>query len=385
MSQIDVNLVLAQGTFSLKAAFQVPLQGVCAFYGPSGAGKTSLLDVLAGLRRPTFGYVKIGDDLYDDTARNHHVPSHKRLIGYVFQDARLFPHLNVEANLRYGMQRRNRDRRERAPHFTDIVDLLGLHAVLRANPYTLSGGEAQRVAIGRALLCAPELLLLDEPLSALDMGRRHEILAYLQNLKANLRIPMVMVTHHFNDILQLAEHLVLIDQGQVLGYGSLAAMLSQSHANGMLSGSSMAVGTLLDAVVHAHEAQDQATMLRFQGGLLWVPYAPHLPLGTALRVLVEAQDVIIALPGVDRLSVSNQLPATIVDIAALDSAGTAGSKRRGGRVHVRARVGETIFLAEVMAYSAQRLGLHPGMGITLCIKAVRFDEQHLALYDRQIS
>jgi molybdate transport system ATP-binding protein len=376
MSQIDIDISLVQGDFSLKAALQLPLQGVCALYGPSGAGKTSLLNVLAGLHRPSSGYVKIGAYCYDDTARNLHIPAHKRSIGYVFQDARLFPHLTVAANLRYGLQRRPADRRLSAPHFAEIVDLLGLGALLAAYPYTLSGGEAQRVAIGRALLCAPELLLLDEPLSALDASRRQEVLWYLKNLQKSINVPMVMVTHNFADILELAENLVLIENGRVQGYGPLAVLLSQTHALSQ----QLEAGTLLTATVSAHDNKTQTSTLHFSDGVLLVPLIAHLPVGATLRLLVYARDIIIGLPDVGMLSVSNQLSAIVEEIVVPAASGATDLPRMRGSVQVRARVGKTSFLAEILAHSAKRLGLCQGMRIVLLIKAVRFDAAHVAAY-----
>lgn len=225
---LAVQLRHRAGDFHLDATFEAPTPGVVALFGRSGCGKTTLVNLLAGLRRAEAGRVHVDGEDWLDTQRGLDLPAEQRGVGYVFQDARLFPHYRVRGNLLYGA-RRARDRRE-SISFDDVVDLLGLAPLLDRRPGTLSGGEKQRVALGRALLARPKLLLLDEPLSSLDAARREEVLPCLERLRDHCAIPMVLVSHQFDEVLRLATHVVVMDAGRVVAAGDVTEVsLSLIH------------------------------------------------------------------------------------------------------------------------------------------------------------
>ncbi len=242
MLSVDVRHQL--GGFALAASFAAPTPGVIALFGRSGSGKTTLVNIVSGLLRPDAGSVRLDDQVLTDTATGAAVPVEQRCIGYVFQDARLFPHLSVEGNLRYG-ERRAGGRREIG--FDEVVHLLGLEQFLARRPHRLSGGERQRVALGRALLSQPRLLLLDEPLAALDLPRREEVLPYLEALRERLRIPILYVSHQFEEVLRLATHLVLLDAGRVLAHGSVSELALHPALQGIVGAD--LTGAVIDAAV----------------------------------------------------------------------------------------------------------------------------------------
>ena len=214
---LRVSLLKRRREFTLAASFAAPTPGLIALFGRSGSGKTTLIEMIAGLLPPDEGEVQLTGTVLTDTRAGIAVAPERRRIGYVFQDSRLFPHLSVAGNLRYGMQRARS--MPHAIHFEEVVDLLGLGALLGRRPHELSGGERQRVALGRALLSQPQLLLLDEPLASLDVARREEVLPYLERLRDWLSIPMVYVSHQFDEVLRLATYIVLLEEGRVLTAG----------------------------------------------------------------------------------------------------------------------------------------------------------------------
>ena len=218
---LGVAVKKLRGTFSLEAAFELPTPGVVALFGRSGSGKSTLVNIIAGLLHPDAGRVALDDVVLLDTERRIYVPPEKRRIGYVFQDARLFPHLNVAANLAYGERRAPA---QRYVSLDTVAGLLDLGALMNRRTQQLSGGEKQRVAIGRALLSQPKLLLLDEPLASLDSARREEVLPYLELLRDQLAVPMVYVSHNFDEVLRLATYVVLMEAGSVIGQGGIGEM-----------------------------------------------------------------------------------------------------------------------------------------------------------------
>lgn len=224
MIQVQARKTL--GDFRLEVSFSAPAKGVLALSGPSGSGKTTVINLIAGLLTPETGRIAVGRRVLFDSRRGINLPPHRRRVGYVFQEARLFPHLSVRGNLVYGMQRRRRDPRRVAA----VVELLGLGELLRRRPARLSGGEKQRVAIGRALLSGPGLLLLDEPLASLDQGRKEELIPYLAALAAEEELPIIYVSHAADEISRLAGHLVMLRSGRVAGQG--AAGVSRHPAGG---------------------------------------------------------------------------------------------------------------------------------------------------------
>ena len=220
---ISLSAALERDGFALDIDVELPGSGVTALFGPSGAGKSTLIDIVAGLVRPQRGRIVVNDSVYFDSASGLDLPPERRRVGYVFQDARLFPHVYVAANLRFGEKRRAES--DRIAGFEEIVELLGIGLLLKRRPATLSGGEKQRVAIGRALLSGPRLLLLDEPLASLDAARKAEILPYLQRLRARFNLPMLYVSHVWSEVALLADHVVRLEAGRVAGQGAPAAMI----------------------------------------------------------------------------------------------------------------------------------------------------------------
>jgi len=341
--------------FELQAAFDAPTPGVIALFGRSGSGKTTLVEMLAGLLPPDEGAVQLSGSVLTDTARGIDVPPEQRRIGYVFQDARLFPHLSVAGNLRYGLKRAGRS--PRFIGFEEVVGLLGLAALLERRPHELSGGERQRVALGRALLSQPQLLLLDEPLASLDLPRREEVLPYLEALRDRLSIPMVYVSHQFEEVLRLATYLVLLEAGRVLAAGpvdeiSLRAELRRIVAPDL-------VGSVVDGTVAAVDAGGGTVELAVGSGRLKVSI-PQLPLGTQVRVQLLARDIILATQPVQGLSVRNALLGTVTEITTDELAS----------VLVKVDVGGPIVLARITESARQALKLAPGIAVWALVKAV---------------
>jgi len=345
---------LARGGYDLKVEAELPGQGVTALFGRSGCGKTSLLRCIAGLEQPDDAYLKIGSDVWHDSSEGVFVPPNERAIGYVFQEGVLFPHLDVAANLRYGDQRTPEQMRTQS--FDEVVALLGLEALLARQPVQLSGGEKQRVAIGRALLNHPRLLLMDEPLASLDRGHKKEILPYLERLHRNSQIPILYVTHDSNELVRIADHLVLVDEGRLLAQGPLEEVLARIDLP--ISRDDDA-GAVINAGVLHHDEEFYLTQLEFAGGKLWVSWV-DLPVGSPIRIRIHAKDVSLALDPPGPTSILNILPAKV------DELQTHGR----GRVVIKLDVGGVPILARVTQRSQQRLGIAPGKMIYAQIKGV---------------
>jgi molybdate transport system ATP-binding protein len=336
--------------FRLDVDLEVPGRGVTAVCGPSGCGKTTLLRCVAGLEAGARGTVRIGRRIWQDDGVR--LPAWRRRAGYVFQDGALFPHLDVAGNLAYGLKRRT------GPGVTlaEISDLLGLHSLLPRDVAGLSGGERQRVALGRALLAGPELLLLDEPLAALDRGSRRTIYPYLERISAESDIPFLYVTHALDEAARLADHLVLMDRGRAVQSGPLTTLLT-TPPPGLAGGED--AGGVVFAAVDSVDAEYHLARLTFAGGTLLVP-DPGLPVGRPLRVRIHARDVSLVLTAPTGSSILNILPARVMDLI---PDGTA-------RVLVRLTVGEAVILAAVTRRSAANLGLAPGKDVFAQIKSV---------------
>ncbi len=343
--------------FTLDVDLTLPGRGVTALFGPSGSGKTTLLRLLAGLERAPGGYSEVNGEVWQDDARRLFVPVHRRALGYVFQDAALFPHLSVAQNLAYGQKRRRPVTPSSQADHSAVIELLGLRPLLNRRPPTLSGGERQRVAIGRALLAGPRLLLMDEPLASLDHTRKREILPYLDRLHASLEIPVLYVTHSPDEVTRLADHLVLLDAGRVVIDGPLAATLSRLDLPGFATDD---FGTVIEGNVLACDPAHRLLTLRFTGGDLRLIHEPA-PLGRSLRVQVLARDVSLTLKPPSDTSILNILPARITAINLLADT---------GHVRVGLDVGGTAFTARITRYSHDHLALRPGMGVHIQIKAV---------------
>lgn len=345
--------------FVLDAAFDVPQRGVTALFGPSGCGKSTILAAVAGLLRPRDGRVEVGGAVLLDTARGVCVAPERRRCGVVFQDARLFPHLSVETNLRYGQRRAPRG--TTGPGFDEVVALLGIGHLLARRPAGLSGGERQRVALGRALLARPRILLMDEPLAALDSARRGEVLPFLARLRDVAGLPILYVTHALEEVDALADHLVLLDAGRVVAEGPVATLAARTDLS---LAARRDAGVLLDCTV-ADVAEDGLTRLDFPGGVLVTTVYPGAS-GTRLRLRIRARDVAVAIAEPHGISTRNVLRGTLADIAPVPGTPEA---------FLRVAIGPSDILARVTRDSVARLGLVPGMALWALVKAVTFDHR----------
>ncbi|MCB4821957.1 molybdenum ABC transporter ATP-binding protein [Roseicella aerolata] len=347
-----------QDGFALEAGFTGPARGVTALFGPSGCGKSTILAAVAGLLRPAEGRVALDGTALLDTARGIALPPERRRCGVVFQDARLFPHLSVETNLRYGLRRAPAG--AGGPGFGEVVALLGIGPLLARRPGTLSGGERQRVALGRALLSRPRLLLMDEPLAALDHARRAEVLPFLARLRTAAQVPILYVTHAIEEMDALADHLVLLDHGRVLAEGPAEALSTRTD---LPLAARRDAGALLPCRIEAHDAERGLTRVGFAGGVLLVPLREEPP-GTPARVRLRARDVAVATEAPRGLSTQNVLPAVLAGIEPAP---------HPQEVFLRLALGPSLLLSRVTRDSAGRLGLRPGMPLWAVIKAVTFD------------
>jgi molybdate transport system ATP-binding protein len=352
---LRVSLHKRRREFTLAASFTAPTPGVIALFGRSGSGKTTLIEMIAGLLPPDEGEVQLTGTLLTDTRAGIAVAPERRRIGYVFQDSRLFPHLTAAGNLRYGLKRARS--RPQAIHFGEIVDLLGLGPLLDRRPHQLSGGERQRVALGRALLSQPQLLLLDEPLAALDVARREEVLPYLERLRDWLSIPMVYVSHQFDEVLRLATYIVLLEEGRVLAAGPVGELSLGAELRSVVAPE--LVGAVLDGLVTALDATAGTAELSIGSGRLQVSLSDVHP-GARVRVQLLARDVILATQPVQHLSVRNALLGTVTEITADDAAS----------VLVRVDVGGPVVLARITESARQALRLAPGDAVWALVKAV---------------
>lgn len=358
--RLDVDVHVARGAFELHANAAAPVPGVTAVFGRSGAGKSTLAHAIAGLV-PARGRVCVGNACWLDDATGTRVPVERRRIGYVFQDARLFPHLDVLANLRYG-ERRTRG----AAHyvaFDELVALLGLEALLARRPHELSGGERQRVALGRALLAQPQLLILDEPLASLDVARREDVLPYLERLRDRYAVPMLYVSHQYDEVLRLATHLWLLDAGRIVASTTPADASLDPRLRAIVGPD--AVGAVVEASVEdagADGGVGAAPRLATVGigdSRLRVRLAGVAP-GPRVRLQILARDVILATAPPQGLSVRNELRGTIEDVTA---DGTDG-------MLVTVRCGDARVLARVTREACDELGLRAGTSVWALVKAV---------------
>ena len=355
---ITLQARLERRDFSLDVALALPGQGITTLLGPSGSGKTTCLRVLAGLERAAQGCVAVGELTWQDSANGLFVPTHRRSIGYVFQEASLFDHLTVEGNLRFGHDRT--PVAQRRHDWRHGLDLLGIGHLLHRHPHELSGGERQRVAIARALATSPSLLLMDEPLAALDAARKAEILPWLEQLHEGLDIPVVYVTHSIDEAARLADHMVLLKEGRVQAQGSAVELMARTDLP-LAHGDSAAA--LVEAITCGLQNDSGLCALRFDGGSLLLPQTRTKPLPerTPVRVRIQARDVSLSLVKPEQTSVLNILPATITDI----------SDDGPGQVLIGLRLGEqTRLLSRISRLSCQRLGITRDLQVYAQIKGV---------------
>ncbi|MCX7192550.1 MAG: molybdenum ABC transporter ATP-binding protein [Proteobacteria bacterium] len=353
MNEIRAQFSLQRDGFRLDASFSAPAVGVTALFGSSGSGKTTLLRCIAGLERAQ-GSLQVKGELWQD--KTTFLPTHKRPLGYVFQEASLFTHLSVRANLEYGLKRTPITERKVPPE--QVIEWLGLSRLIeRGDPAKLSGGERQRVAIGRALLTSPRILLMDEPLSALDTNSKQEILPYLERLHRELNIPVLYVSHAMDEVARLADHLVLLEKGCVIASGKLHETLARldlptAHYDD--------AGAVIEATVAQHDEKYHLTRLDFPGGSLWVGKMDHAP-GSKVRARVLARDVSIATQQPHGSSISNILAARILEIR----------DEGPDKVSVKMMIGDSqVLLSRITRRSRDLLALSVGMDVFAQVKSV---------------
>jgi molybdate transport system ATP-binding protein len=352
---ISISLKHRFADFNLDVNLELPGKGVSVLFGHSGSGKTTLLRSVAGLENATQARICIHGDLWQDTAQGLFVPTWQRSIGYVFQEASLFPHLNVRKNLAFGMKRAQR--RVDPDEIVKVADKLGITPLLERSPERLSGGERQRVAIARALLTHPRLLLMDEPLSALDTARKQEILPYLERLHDELEIPMLYVTHQIEEAARLGDHLVLLAGGRVEASGPLEATLARLD---LPLARDQEGSVVIGATVTSHDPVWNLTHLGFPGGDIQVPQR-DLKIGKVVRLRILSRDVSIAMTGDNPSSIQNRFACVVTGIAPADDAAQCLIGLHAGGVPLMARV---------TRLSAHQLGLSEGQHVWAQVKAV---------------
>jgi molybdate transport system ATP-binding protein len=352
---LSVDIRLSYGDFTLEVVRDFPPSGVTGVFGPSGSGKSTLLRVIAGLETRARGRVTVNSEAWQEG--NRHLAPHRRGVGYVFQDTRLFPHLDVMGNLDYAL-RRAKDLG--GPGMDEIVGALDLGPLLGRRPSELSGGEKQRVAIGRTLLTAPKILLMDEPLAALDEARKAEIFPYLERLRDQTRVPILYVTHSMEEVTRLADHMVLLDRGRVVASGRLDDLTSRLDLPLLVDRPD--VGAVLMGSIAGHDAERGVTRIDVSGAEFLLSHV-ELPVGHAVRLRVLARDVAIATRRPEELSVQNVLAGRLSEMV----------ERPNQRCLLRIAVGQAggaVLLSLLTADSARRLHLHPGQEVFALVKSV---------------
>lgn len=349
MLELDFSQQL--GDLTLQVTQNLPAQGITAIFGLSGAGKTSLINAIGGLTKPETGRIALNNRPLFDADKGICLPPEKRRIGYVFQDARLFPHYRVQGNLQYGMAASMRGQ------FDSIVALLGIGPLLNRFPLTLSGGEKQRVAIGRALLTAPEILLMDEPLAALDLPRKRELMPYLEKLAKEVIIPILYVTHSLDEILRLAEKVLVLDNGSVLAMGDLEEVWASNIMRPWLPREEQS--SVLNVSVLEHHPRYDMTALAIGDQRLWIGKVDAAE-GTSMRVRVNAADVSLVLqPTANNSSIRNILPAKVLECLEI-----------GSQVEVKLAMADHIIWARITPWARDELMIRPGQWLYAQIKSV---------------
>lgn len=347
---LELDFTQTLGTHCLQICETLPASGITAVFGVSGAGKTSLINAISGLTRPQQGRIVLNGRVLNDVEKRICLAPEKRRIGYVFQDARLFPHYKVRGNLKYGMAK------SMADQFDKLVDLLGIAPLLDRLPGGLSGGEKQRVAIGRALLTAPELLLLDEPLASLDIPRKRELLPYLQRLAREINIPMLYVSHSLDEIQHLADKVLVLEEGKVKAFGDLEAVWSSSIMHPWLPQDQQS--TILNVTIVAQHPQYAMTALALGDQRIWVNQLDR-PQGEAARIRIQASDVSLVLQPGQQTSIRNILPAQVMQCI-----------ESNGQVEVRLEIRGRTLWARISPWARDDLGITPGQQLYAQIKSV---------------
>ena len=355
---IELDIEKRLGDFHLVARLAAPASGITALFGRSGAGKTSIVNALAGLLKPDRGRIVVGGETLFDSERGIDLPPERRRLGYIFQEHRLFPHYSVKGNLLYGGKGGD------GISYDGVVALLGIENLLARRVADLSGGEKQRVAIGRALLAAPRLLLMDEPLAALDAARKAEIMPFIARLRDELRLPIVYVSHAMEEVVRLADTLALVDGGRIAAIGAVEDLTSRIDLRPLTG--RFEAGSVLRTVLRGHDATYGLSELAFPGGRLRVPHLA-LPLGTVLRVRVHARDVVLATAPVSGLSIRNAFAGKVIEI----------SPDQGPLVDLRIDIGtpaEPVMLwARITKRALHDLKLQLGSPVHALVKTVALD------------
>ena len=364
---IDIAIQKRLGSFALDMRLEAPDSGVTALFGRSGVGKTSVINALAGLLRPDRGRIVVAGETLFDATRGIDLPPEKRRIGYVFQEGRLFPHYSVRGNLLYGAKSGHV-----GPSFDTVVELLGIKDLLARRPGDLSGGEKQRVAIGRALLASPRLLLMDEPLASLDAPRKGEIMPFIERLRDELKLPIFYVSHEMEEIIRLADLLVILDAGKVAASGSVEELTSRLDL-WPLTGRYEA-GSVIRTVLRGHDTSFGLSELAFPGGRLRVARL-GLPLGTPVRVRIRARDVVLATERPAHLSIRNAFAGTVVEMA----------PPRGPLIDLKLDIGTpsepVMLLARITQRACEELRLAPGKPLFALVKTVALDRHSFGQYE----
>ncbi|HCB1824850.1 TPA: molybdenum ABC transporter ATP-binding protein ModC [Citrobacter amalonaticus] len=347
---LELNFSQTLGTHCVSLNETLPASGITAIFGVSGSGKTSLINAISGLTRPQKGRIVLNGRVLNDTENHICLTPEKRRIGYVFQDAHLFPHYKVRGNLRYGMAK------SMAGQFDKLVALLGIEPLLDRLPGGLSGGEKQRVAIGRALLTAPELLLLDEPLASLDIPRKRELLPYLKRLAREINIPMLYVSHSLDEILHLADNVMVLEDGQVKAFGALEEVWGSSVMHPWLPKEQQS--SILKVSVLEHHPHYAMTALALGDQHLWVNKLNE-PLQASLRIRIQASDVSLVLQPPQQTSIRNILRAKVIHC--YDD---------NGQVEVQLEVGGKTLWARISPWARDELGIKAGLWLYAQIKSV---------------
>jgi len=360
-NNIHLQVKLTRTDFELDVNLQLPEQGITAIFGPSGSGKTSLLRAVAGLEKIQQGLIRVGSQIWQDTQQNICWPTWQRPLGYVFQEASLLPHLNVQHNLNFGLKRALKSsssaRWDATKSLQESIELLGIEALLQRMPHELSGGERQRVAIARAIAMQPQLLLMDEPLASLDAARRQEIFPWLARLRDDLKIPMLYVTHSSEEVVRLADHLVVLDTGQVKAQGPVGAVLTQI-VNPVMVGED--AGALMTGCIGVIDSKWHLARVDFQGGCVWMRDA-GLHIGKAVRIRILARDVSLATSEPQNTSIQNQLRCSIQSIT---------PDAHPSQVMVVLKCGAEEVLARVTSRAVNELALQVGMPVWAQVKSV---------------
>jgi len=363
---IEVRFQTLVPGMAFDIEFTAPGKGVTALFGRSGAGKSTIVEAIAGAKSQVVGRIVVNGEVFQDTASGIALPIEKRRIGFVFQDSRLFPHLNVEANLLYGFER------ARAPvsiQPKEAIDLLGLGDLLQRRPHRLSGGERQRVAIGRAVLSQPALLLMDEPLSSLDPPRKAELLPYIERLRDMLELPIIYISHEFNEVMRLADTLVVVDRGRIARHGPLLELASDPDLSPLIG--RYEAGAVLACIVQAHDSTSDLSRLTFGDHSIDVPLV-DADIGSEVRVRLRARDVALALTEPTDTSIANRLPGVITELTSRD----------GPYVDAGIDIGGTVVRSLLTRASVARLGLVQGMPVWALVRIVALDSRSVGFMRR---